>query len=341
MSTTSNSGLSHDVTLPSTLCETMTSFLANARHRIIEGTRHSAGMTLSKGTLTQYVQTHKRVMEYLRARKIPDIPLDHLGKEFYDDLLHYFMDRNFAKNTIGKHVKNIKAMIRVLPARITVNCEFVERGKCVKLEEDINNVVLDENELLTLREYPFTGELEKVRDHFLLLCWTGCRYSDLDKLIGLNVYPLGAGKVFRFTQQKTGSKVSIPIFEEIVPILEKYNYTPDPPLANTHFNRVLKDVCRIAGLVENIVIERTQGGQRMLRRCSKWEAVTAHTARRTFATNLYRRGYPTIAIMRLTGHKTEKSFLRYIKIDEDQNALLILNLIQEEKKGGMGREAGY
>lgn len=47
-----------------------------------------------------------------------------------------------------------------------------------------------------------------------------------------------------------------------------------------------------------------------------FECVTSHTARRSFATNLYLDGFPTIEIMKITGHKTEKSFMKYIKVSK-------------------------
>jgi integrase len=52
----------------------------------------------------------------------------------------------------------------------------------------------------------------------------------------------------------------------------------------------------------------------------KWQLVTTHTARRSFATNLYKSGFPTLSIMAITGHTTEKSFLKYIKVTPDEHA---------------------
>ncbi|BDW92732.1 hypothetical protein MACH07_15640 [Flagellimonas marinaquae] len=59
--------------------------------------------------------------------------------------------------------------------------------------------------------------------------------------------------------------------------------------------------------------------------CPKYELVTTHTARRSFATNLYLADVPSISIMKITGHKTERSFLHYIKISQEQNADKLLN----------------
>jgi len=60
----------------------------------------------------------------------------------------------------------------------------------------------------------------------------------------------------------------------------------------------------------------------------KYELVTSHTARRSFATNLYRRGLPASQIMLLTGHKTEGAFLRYIKVSKEDNARDVLRKLK-------------
>ncbi|MFQ8804876.1 MAG: hypothetical protein ACLR8Y_06890 [Alistipes indistinctus] len=53
--------------------------------------------------------------------------------------------------------------------------------------------------------------------------------------------------------------------------------------------------------------------------------VKTHTARRSGATNMYLAGIPTIAIMKITGHKTEKEFMKYIKITEEESAMELMN----------------
>lgn len=314
---------------PSTLRSLLRFFSLKAPHRIIEGGGQSSGTTLSRGTLAQYVQTQNKILEYLQRRRIADIPIASLNKEFYDDFLHFLMGKGLAKNTIGKHVKNIKAMIKILPSALTVNCEFVERGKCLKLEEEVNHTVLSEEELHLLHECSLDGTLDVIRDHFLMLCWTGCRYSDLGKLTRANMERLGDGWVFKFRQHKTGNKVAIPVFDEITPIMRKYHWQPYRPLSGVTFNRGLKEICRRAGIVARVSFQRTEGGRTVSHEAQKWRLITAHTARRTFATNMYKRGFPLLAIMKLTGHKSEKTFLKYIKIDEDQNALFIMKMAKE------------
>ena len=54
-----------------------------------------------------------------------------------------------------------------------------------------------------------------------------------------------------------------------------------------------------------------------------------HTARRAFATNMYKRGVPSIAIMQITGHTTESNFLKYIKVTAEQNAMMIAKMMKK------------
>ena len=55
----------------------------------------------------------------------------------------------------------------------------------------------------------------------------------------------------------------------------------------------------------------------------KWELLQTHTARRSFCTNEYLAGTPTITIMAISGHKTDKSFMAYIKADSLKHAMVM------------------
>ena len=102
-------------------------------------------------------------------------------------------------------------------------------------------------------------------------------------------------------------------------------------MTNQKFNEYIKDVARLAGLTDEVTITRTEAGERVTQRYHKWECVTAHTARRSFATNMYKRNFPTLMIMRITGHQTEKAFLSYIKVSEDENAERMMRQFKEQE----------
>jgi hypothetical protein len=53
---------------------------------------------------------------------------------------------------------------------------------------------------------------------------------------------------------------------------------------------------------------------------SKYKRLATHTARRSFATNLYLEGIPSATIMKITTHTTEKNFLKYIRMTNNEAA---------------------
>jgi integrase len=54
--------------------------------------------------------------------------------------------------------------------------------------------------------------------------------------------------------------------------------------------------------------------------------VCTHTARRSFATNNYKKGIPANILMKITGHKTERSFYTYIRETPKENAQRLRDL---------------
>ena len=76
----------------------------------------------------------------------------------------------------------------------------------------------------------------------------------------------------------------------------------------------------MAGLDAPKEMERTEGGTRRTTSRPKNELIQTHTARRSFCTNAYLNGLDTLDIMAISGHQTEKNFLRYIKVTREQRA---------------------
>lgn len=316
---------------PDTIRKSFTYFLNGIESRI--PTRRSTkktGETFSNGTVLQHKGTEKIILQCLDHYQIGDIPIKFLGRDFYDKFVKYAYEKKYSLNTVGKHIKNLKAVINYLPQDIRSGCEFVEPGKCPKLAEDVDNIALTEEDLNRIAALKLNSDSKRrVRDFFLLMCWTGTRYSDLSKLNKKNIIDLGNGKAFSYKQKKTKAKVTIPIIPEIEKIMEPYGYELGKTLTNQVFNRELHEILKEGEFNEPVTITRTTGGQEVSETYEKWMVVSAHTGRRSYATNMYKRKFPTLMIMRITGHTTEKSFLKYIKITEEENAELMLDAVRE------------
>jgi len=72
-------------------------------------------------------------------------------------------------------------------------------------------------------------------------------------------------------------------------------------------------VCQLIGLTEKGRLSTNPS-------LELWECISSHTARRSFATNYYLQEFPIVHLMKITGHRTEKSFYKYIKISKLESA---------------------
>lgn len=202
------------------------------------------------------------------------------------------------------------------------------KGKCV----DVDAIYLTEDEIekiykLDIPKLKDEGEIdrkstiEKTRDLFIIACWTGLRRSDINRLekATFNL----KDKRITITAEKTKRAVTIPMHPMVMAIWKKYNgrfpHLGDKGKDNNH----LRECARHAGLDEDVRIVENRAGKVNTLIFKKYQLVGMHTGRRSFATNMYKRRFPTIAIMRLTGHTTESNFLKYIRVTPEENAAMM------------------
>jgi hypothetical protein len=88
-------------------------------------------------------------------------------------------------------------------------------------------------------------------------------------------------------------------------------------------NLHIKTVGEKAGIVDLVPIEKMKGGLIVKSTAPKNELIKTHTARRSGCTNMYLSGIPTIDIMKISGHKTEREFLKYIKVGKEETAKML------------------
>ena len=287
------------------------------------------GKPISPDTIKTYVttQTHLTAFQAKQKRKIDFGTIDH---DFYSDYTEYLMKTvKLDSNTIGKHIQIIKLVLNEATERgLNTNMAFKSR-RFVTIREKSDSIYLQESELNELWEKDLSDNkrLETVRDLFLIGCYTGLRYSDYSVLQPGQI----KDGFIKVTQTKTGDTVVIPVHKTVEQIITKYSGSLPRSLTNQKTNQYLKELGKeIESLNKTVAITYTKAGVKVIENYMKWELLTSHTARRSFASNQYLAGVPTITIMAITGHRTEKSFMRYIKLTSDEHAKL-LKLHWDEK----------
>ena len=212
---------------------------------------------------------------------------------------------------------------------INTNLAFRSRY-FAKPSEESENIYLTESEIKEIGAIDLSSnrKLESVRDLFLIGCHTGLRYSDYSILKPENIKE----GFIETTQQKTGAKIVVPIHTVVERIIKKYKGQLPKSISNQKTNDYLKELGKLEDkkgkkllpcLNEIVSKTFTKGGVKLIESYQKWELLSSHTARRSFATNEYLAGTPTITIMAITGHKTEKAFLKYIKLTPNEHAKLL------------------
>lgn len=152
---------------------------------------------------------------------------------------------------------------------------------------------------------------------FLIGCYTGLRVSDFSRLSAAHI-----GRHITIKTHKTGIPVVIPIHPVVREIIES-GFDLTNTISDQKFNEQIKELCRLAGITEDVLINKNEGGKNVEKIIPKYKLVSSHTARRSFATNAYKAGVPTIAIMKITGHTKESTFLKYIKVSAQENAEML------------------
>ena len=128
------------------------------------------------------------------------------------------------------------------------------------------------------------------------------------------------GDHIEVTTVKTADSISIELNKVTRDILEKYKDTPFkdnkalPNYTNQAMNRDIKELCKLAGINEEIRVTTYKGNVRTDKIQPKWELVGTHTGRRTFIVNALSLGITPNIVMKWTGHSDYKAMKPYIDI---------------------------
>lgn len=277
----------------------------------------------SPRTKLNYNVALENLREYQKTVNEP-ITFESINIDFYEEYMNFLtLTKGYAKNTIGTRIKNLKVFMNYANDKgYTIN-QGHRHLKFKKVEETADTIYLTDKEITSLYHLDLTKnkKLARVRDLFIIGCYTGLRFSDLSQITPDKI--TNNGTRLKIKTIKTGETVVIPLHPAIRAILKKYDNKLPRVISNQKFNDYLKDLGELAELKEKISIAQTKRGFQVDTTFNKWQLITVHTARRSFATNMFLAGVPSISIMKITGHRTEKAFMKYIKITQDQNADLI------------------
>lgn len=314
---------------------------------------------ITLGTIRSYRGTLAQLKAYQEKRhKLIDF--DDITLDFYDDWRKFFLEkkdkdgnpRPYSPNTVGRHIKNLKIFLfAAKDLKLTTTNDFENRRFSV-VSQNVENVYLTDERVQEMYEVDFEDEktierlmkkapsdeersvmrdqlirrtpklLNEAKDIFVVGCLTGQRVSDYKRINETMFKTLSDGSDYIYLQQeKTGKWIYIPLDIRVRVILSKYGGKL-PHIYDQDLNERIKVIGRLLGWRENAGIKELHGMMEVPTQKKFYECIKTHTARRTFATNAYKRKISLSSIMIITGHSTEQMLKKYLKLDDEERAMM-------------------
>ena len=266
-------------------------------------------LNVNKKLIERFQTNTKRV--YL----IKDVNED-FKLSFYD----FCISENYSQNTIARALKFIKTICYHAESNnIEVSKKLsglqINTVKVEKIYLDLNEISIIENCKDISKEH-----LINARDWLLISCETGQRVSDFLRFTKDMIRYENKKPLIEFTQVKTGKIMTVPLSKKVMSILEKRDGNFPDKMSDQRYNEHIKEVCETAKINKVIKGGLQIDNRKVIGMYPKWQLVTSHIGRRSFATNNYGK-IPTALLIGVTGHSTEQMFLEYIGKTDTQKAM--------------------
>ena len=290
---------------PSAMKDEVPVTIVDLFHTLINDTRSKKRLKADGGVMTeQTIETYsatKKHFENFQAKGRRVYKVADLNQKLIDSFSDYLnITLKMAFNGSGKYMKTFRTMMNYAKRKKLISVETLIDTKVTVTKETPDNIYLTDSDIADMMSLStFASPLyETIRNYFIIGCKSGLRFSDYSKI---NNARIDNGFIY-LAQKKTQGRVTIPVHPLVSQIFAKY---PDGKLpkcpSNQVFNRYLKEIGKMLPAL-NTDFEKTITRSRVpeSRVYKKWQLLQTHTARRSFATNEYMAGTPTITIMAIT-----------------------------------------
>lgn len=259
------------------------------------------------------------------------LKISEIDENFKSSFLQFLNDKDYSQNYIKKNFTYIKQLcnhahyngLKVSPQLNKISIKAEKTPKIYLSFEELENI---ENTELD------SENLKATRDWLIISAYTGQRISDFMRFrIGMIRKEKGK-HLLEFTQKKTNKTMTIPLHKKVLEVIENNSNKFPKQLIDSKYNKYLKDVCKIAKINEpttgrklvNIGTEKDPVFRMITDVYPKYDLISSHVGRRSFATNFYGE-IPTTFLIYITGHSTEAMFLNYIGKSNKDLALEVAN----------------
>lgn len=271
-----------------------------------EQIKEQVGKDFRAGTYKHYVVTYNKVKKFIKDYyKADDFPLESLSHKFVTDFEFYLKtSEGLSNNSAMKKIKQLKKIINLALANEWLAKNPFANFKCGY--KDPKREALTNDELNLLSEKKFSTErLTAIRDIFLFACYTGLRFSDIQKLTPSNIMKgIDGNQWLTVDTTKTDERCNIPLLSQALQIIDKYRGNPEclqkgvlfPVKSNQKTNEFLKEIADITGIKKKMHF---------------------HLARHTFATTIcLNNGVSLETVGKMLGQRNIRTTQIYAKMND-------------------------
>jgi integrase len=274
----------------------------------------------------------KQKMKRFQIYRKKPILLSEINDSFKNELVTYYKKEGYAQNTMQRELVLIKTFCKHarylgLETHSQLDALKLERAKVEKIYLSF----IDIQAIEKINQEKLTESLQNARDWLIISCYTGQRVSDFLRFNKEMIRIEKSKHLLEFTQKKTDKIMTIPLHSKVLEILQKRDGDFPYTISDQKYNDYIKIVCQLAeinNLVKGSKIAETKPKSGIYRKKTaiykKWELVSSHIGRRSFATNFYGT-IPTTLLINVTGHSTEAMFLTYIGKSNKDLAMELTN----------------
>ena len=265
----------------------------------------------SPATISKYQKTVFHLNAYA-AKKNKKLNFESFNLNFYKDFTSYLqVDLGFSDNTVGKYIATLKLFLNEAASKgVNKHMGFKHKSFRIKSEK-VDKVVLAEEEIQRICHFNFSSRrLERIKDIFCILCYSGISYGELKSVDISHVFTENEVKYLPIgfkTNRRT-----IPLHVKVQDIIARYGGDFPEIISQQRINEYLKEV-----LFE--IFKDEQGNV-----SSEYLTVSCETAKRSFVLMLYNQGVDLETILYLGGFKQAPSFLlKHLEKNKKSGELLV------------------
>lgn len=272
-------------------------------------------LNLKKNTIKRYIFVRNLIEQFQNVNH-KTILIANLDHSFKNHFVSFLVENGYAFSTI---TRNLKALKTICNFGETLGYEVNESYKNWKtiFNSTLNKnkpIYLSFNEISIIEKVALQKNIEiEARDWLIISCYTGQRFSDFIRFNNEMVFESQHKYFIEFTQIKTSKRMVIPLHNKVLEIIKRRQMNFPKKMSMKYYNTLIKKICKQGDLNQKTYgsLRCKSSHKHISNFYFKWELVSSHIGRRSFATNFF--GIiPTSLLKSATGHSTEKMLLEYI-----------------------------